>query len=179
MNNEERPEAGGPEEAGGTIDPPPPGDMDSGTFPWPPGKADPTKRIVAVIIDAVLAVIVGIIPWVGGLVSAAYWVVRDGLELEFMDNRSVGKKLMKLRPVTADGRRPDMMASIKRNWMFGIGGIIWILMYIPLIGWLLIIPVSLIALAIGIIEIVKVLTDEEGRRFGDVWADTKVIEVDS
>jgi len=157
---------------------PPPNDKEPDTFTLPPGKADPSKRIVAAIIDAVIGVLVGLIPWIGGLISAAYWVLRDGMELEFMDNRSVGKKLMKLRPVTEDGRKMDMMMSVQRNWMFGIGAIIWFLMYIPIIGWLLIIPVSLIALAIGIVELIKVLTDEEGRRFGDVWAKTKVIEVE-
>ena len=101
------------------------------------------------------------------------------MEFEFMDHRSVGKKVMKLRPVTADGGQLDMMMSIQRNWMFGFGGIMQFLMYIPFIGWLLILPVGLVAFVIGIIELIKVLTDEEGRRFGDVWANTKVVEVDA
>jgi len=147
-------------------------------YSWPAGKADLSKRAVAAIIDAVVAVLIGLIPWIGGLISAAYWVVRDGMEFEFMDQRSVGKKLMKLRPVTADGGKLDMMMSVRRNWMFGFGGIMAFLMYIPILGWLLMIPVGLLAMVIGIIELIKVFTDEEGRRFGDVWAQTKVIEVD-
>jgi len=155
------------------------GSADSGPYTWPAGKADPSKRIVAVIIDAVIAVLIGLIPWIGGLIAAAYWVLRDGMEFDFMDHRSVGKKLMKLRPITADGGELDMMMSVQRNWMFGFGGVMQFLMYIPLLGWLLMIPVALLALAIGIIELIKVLTDEEGRRFGDVWAKTKVVEVDA
>lgn len=151
----------------------------TGPYAWPAGKADPSKRIVAVVIDSVIAVVVGMIPWIGGIIAAAYWVLRDGMELEFMDHRSVGKKLMKLRPVTADGGQLDMMGSVKRNWMFGFGGIIQFLLYIPILGWLLMVPVALLALVIGIAELVKVLTDEEGRRFGDGLANTKVIEVES
>ena len=151
----------------------------TGASGWPPGKADPSKRIIAVVIDAVIAVVVGMIPWIGGIIAAAYWVLRDGMEVEFMDHRSVGKKLMKLRPVTADGGQLDMMMSVQRNWMFGLGGIIQFLLYIPIIGWLLILPVAIFSLAIGIIELIKVLTDDEGRRFGDEWARTKVIEVEA
>ena len=95
-----------------------------------------------------------------------------------MDNRSVGKKLMKLRPVTADGGKLDMMMSVQRNWIFGIGGVIQLLLFIPFIGLLLILPVSLLAMVIGIVEAIRVFTDPEGRRFGDVWANTKVIEVE-
>jgi hypothetical protein len=157
---------------------PPESGAGSGSYSWPAGKAETSKRIVAAIIDAVISVLIGLIPWVGGIISAAYWVLRDGMELEFMDHRSVGKKLVKLRPLTADGQKLDMMMSVQRNWMFGLGGLMWFLAYIPIIGWLLMVPVGLVALAFGIVELIKVLTDEEGRRFGDVWAKTKVVEVD-
>ena len=100
------------------------GSTETGSYSWPAGKAELSKRFVAVIIDSVIAVLVGLIPWIGGIISAAYLVLRDGMELEFMDNRSVGKKLMKLRPVTADGGKVDMMMSVRRNWMFGFGGIV-------------------------------------------------------
>jgi hypothetical protein len=38
------------------------------------------------------------------------------------------------------------------------------------------IPVGLLALALGLFELFKVLTDEQGRRLGDSMARTKVIE---
>lgn len=168
-----------PENNQAAPDPPPPPDAnDPPAYEWPPGKADPTKRFVAILIDGVIAVVIGMVPWIGGLISTAYWVLRDGLELEFMDNRSVGKKVMKLRAVTADGQNPDLIMSVQRNWMFGLGGIIQILIFIPVVGWLLMVPLGLIAMGMGIVEILKVFNEEDGRRFGDVWADTKVIEVD-
>jgi uncharacterized RDD family membrane protein YckC len=142
------------------------------------GKADLSKRFLAMLIDAVLAFVVGMIPFIGGIVAAAYWLVRDGLELEFMDGRSIGKKVMKLRPVRLDGGRMDIETSVKRNWMFALGGVISLLLFIPIIGWLLMIPVALFALAIGLFEVFRVLTEAEGRRLGDTMANTKVIETD-
>jgi uncharacterized RDD family membrane protein YckC len=142
-------------------------------------KAELSKRIIAGVIDAVIGAVVSLIPLVGGLVAAAYWLVRDGLDIEFMDHRSIGKKVMKLRPVTLDGRPVDIQTSIKRNWMFALGGIVSILAWIPIIGWLLMIPVALVALVIGIVELVLVITDAKGRRFGDKLAATQVIETTS
>jgi uncharacterized RDD family membrane protein YckC len=142
-------------------------------------KADLGKRFVAAIIDAVLGVVIGLIPAIGGLAAAAYWAVRDGLEFEFMHHRSVGKHLMKLRPVMLDGSPMDITASVKRNWMFALGGVVQLLLWIPFIGWLFVIPVALVAFAIGIVELFLVITDPEGRRLGDKIANTKVIEASS
>ncbi len=136
-------------------------------------KADLTKRFIAALIDNVLASLVGFIPVVGGIVGAAYILLKDGLELEFMDKRSIGKKLMKLRPVRLDGGSMDIMTSIQRNWPLAIGSVLSI---IPILGWLIAVPVALV---IGIIELVLVLTDPEGRRLGDRLAGTKVIEVEN
>jgi len=141
------------------------------------GKADLGKRFVAALIDAAIAVVVGFIPIIGGIISAAYWLLRDGMDFEFMKNRSIGKKVMKLRPVTLDGGPVDMVISIKRNWMFALGGVVQFLMFIPVVGWALIPVVGVIALILAIIEIILVLTDPEGRRMGDKIANTRVIEV--
>jgi uncharacterized RDD family membrane protein YckC len=141
------------------------------------GKADLGKRFVAGLIDAAIAVVIGFIPLIGGLIGAAYWLLRDGFDFEFMSHRSLGKKVMKLRPVTLDGSPVDLVVSIKRNWMFALGGIVQMLMFIPVIGWALIPVVGVIALILAIIEIILVLTDPEGRRLGDKIANTKVIEV--
>lgn len=141
------------------------------------GKADLTKRFVAMLIDSVLAYAIGFVPVIGGIVGAAYMVVRDGLDLDFMKQRSLGKHLMDLRPVRLDGQPMDMEASFRRNWMFGIGALVPLLLFIPILGWILIPFVGLAALGLGLFEIYKVLTDEEGRRWGDDLAHTKVIEV--
>lgn len=143
------------------------------------GKADLSKRFIAAVIDCVIAVVIGIIPVIGGLIAAAYWLVRDGLAIEFMDGRSIGKKVMKLRPVRLDGRPMDIPTSVRRNWMFAFGGVVSLLLSIPILGWLLVIPVALLALALGLLETYKVVTDPRGRRLGDTMAGTEVIEVES
>ncbi|HSW40394.1 MAG TPA: RDD family protein [Acidobacteriota bacterium] len=136
------------------------------------GKADPVKRIVAAIIDAVIATLVSLIPVAGWIIAPLYWLLRDGMEIDFMDHRSVGKKLTRLRPVTMEGRKLGINDSIKRNWIFVLGG----LAGIPIVGWFVILP---IAIVLFLLEIILVLADKDGRRFGDKLADTIVIEVDN
>ncbi len=158
-----------------------PVEQQSSTGGGPAARVDIGKRAVALIIDAVIAVIavvVGLVPIAGGIAATAYWLLRDGMDLEFMDHRSIGKKVMKLRPVTLDGQPLDMEASIKRNWMFGLGGLTQ-LFAMTFIGLVIAIPRGLVALVIGIIEIVLVFTDPEGRRIGDKMAGTRVIETDA
>lgn len=140
-------------------------------------KADLGKRIPAALIDGILAFVVGFIPFIGGLIGTAYWCVRDGLEIDFMDKRSIGKKVMKLRPVTLDGSPMDIMVSIKRNWMFALSGIAQVLAY-TIIGLIIAIPLALVVFLLVILELVLVITDDEGRRLGDKIANTMVIEVD-
>lgn len=144
------------------------------TMPEPTAKkADLGKRFLAMLIDGVLAGAIAMIPFVGWIVAGAYMVVRDGLELDFMNGRSVGKKVMKLRPVRLDGEKMTIESSFRRNWMWAIG----YLSLIPIIGWLLSPVFGIASLAIGLFEVYKVLSDSEGRRWGDGLAGTMVIEV--
>ena len=148
-------------------------------------KADLGKRFIAALIDAIPAIIVsfifGLIPFIGGIIggllAGGWWLVRDGLDLDFADKRSLGKKMMKLRPVRLDGQPMDMATSIKRNLplaAYCVGFFLWI---VPILGHILSIPVFIIGSVICLIEAVLVLTDAEGRRWGDKLAGTRVIEV--
>jgi len=143
-----------------------------------PKTADAGKRAVAAIIDAVIALVVGLIPIAGGIAATAYWLVRDGMDLDFMDHRSIGKKLVKIRPVTLDGQPTDIMTSVRRNWMFALGGVAQFFA-MTIIGLVIAIPLGLIAFVIGIIEVVLVFVDQDRRRIGDKIAGTRVIESDS
>ena len=140
-------------------------------------KADLVKRFVAALIDGLLAAVVSLIPFIGSIAGAAYILLRDGLELEFMDRRSIGKKVMKLRPVRDDGAPMDVETSVKRNLPLCIGYIGGIFTIIPILGWILALLLALVGLIVGVVEIVLVVTDPEGRRFGDKFGATKVIEV--
>lgn len=141
-----------------------------------PKKADLGKRIVAAIIDGVLCGAVGWIPFIGWIVSGAYMLVRDGLEFEFADRRSIGKKLMKLRPVRLDGQPMDIMTSVTRNLIFVIGLVGAVFWIIPFVGWLIAVILAILAVAVALIELVLVVADPEGRRLGDKLAGTKVVE---
>jgi hypothetical protein len=137
-------------------------------------KADPVKRIIAFVIDAVVAMIIGIIPLVGGIIGALYMLLRDALPIEALDYQSVGKKLLKLSVVNVEdpGAKIDYAASAKRNWMFALGPIMLFFAFIPIVGW--IIDIALLILLIT--EIVKIFSHEKGVRWGDKMAGTMVIE---
>ncbi len=159
--------------------PPPPPPPTSGSSGPIGGKPDTVARFLAFLIDAVAVAAIGLVPVVGGLVGIAYVLTRDGLAFDFMDGRSIGKKLMKLRPVRLDGQPMDLGTSVMRNWPLTLGSLAQVLLFIPVIGWILIPFVGLAGLVIAVIEVVRVMNDPDGRRWGDQLAGTKVIVVES
>ena len=152
-----------------------------------PAKADLVKRFVAALIDGIIVgvvgMIIGLIPFIGGPIAGVcvggYWLLRDGLDLDFADKRSIGKKVMKLRPVRLDGQPMDRDTPIKRNLPLAIYAIGYFLWIVPVFGHLASIPIFLIGGIINLIEAILVLTDAEGRRWGDKRAGTRVIEVNA
>lgn len=141
-------------------------------------KADPVKRVLATVIDMLLASIVGFIPFIGGIAGALYILLRDALPVEALEYKSVGKKAMNLDVVslTNPSERIDYATSARRNWMFAMGPVMLALMYIPILGWLLDIILAIGLFILGIMEIVKIFSDEKGHRLGDKMAQTQVIE---
>jgi uncharacterized RDD family membrane protein YckC len=149
--------------------------------PAPGQSPDTLKRFLAKFLDGLVAsilfwLVVTIIPgWtlaalVGAIVAGAYWLVCDGLELDFMRHRSLGKRLLGLAVIRSDGRPMDIEASVRRNWMFAIG---W---FSQPFGFGLGMLVSLAALGLLVYEIYKVLTEPDGHRWGDELAGTRVVE---
>jgi len=141
-------------------------------------KADPVKRIIAFIIDAVACMIVGFIPFIGGIIGALYILLRDALPIEALEYKSIGKKLLKLSVVKTEepASKIDYATSARRNWMFALGPIMLFFLFIPIIGWIIDILLGIAVLILVIIEIVKLFTDEKGLRLGDKMAGTMVIE---
>ena len=150
-------------------------------------KADLAKRFIAALIDGIIigiaGMIVGFVPFIGGPIAGVlvggYWLMRDGLDLDFADKRSIGKKVMKLRPIRLDGQPMDQSTSMKRNIPLAIYAIGYFLWIVPVAGHLISIPIFMIGGLINLMEAILVLTDAEGRRWGDKMAGTKVIEVAS
>ena len=141
-------------------------------------KADPVKRIIAFVIDALISMVIGFIPFVGGIIGALYMLLRDALPIEALEYKSVGKKVIKLSVVGLENptSKIDYGLSARRNWMWAIGPIICFFFFIPIIGWIIDIFLGIALLVLSIIEIVKIFSDEKGRRIGDKIAGTMVIE---
>lgn len=132
-------------------------------------------RAIAFLIDSVIAYAISLIPVIGGLIGGAYMLLRDGLTLDFANGRSIGKHLMKIKPVRVDGKPMDIATSISRNWMFALGLLISTLAFIPIVGWILIPVVVIIAIVAIIAEIYTTYKNPYGRRYGDRFAGTRVI----
>lgn len=152
-------------------------------------KADLVKRFLAVLIDGLLAGAIAFVfglfgtfmSGIGTLVGAFYILVRDGIETPYTDGRSVGKKLIGLRPLRLDGGPMTVETSVRRNWTLAAGslvsgvGSVLAGMGLGLLGW----PIMLLGGAVGLlglVEAVLVLVDKDGRRLGDKTADTQVVE---
>jgi len=109
------------------------------------------NRILAVLIDGLIASACYIIPVVGALVGLAYILTRDALP--FLEGQSIGKKAMKLRAVSAETGKPltnDWGPSVIRN----------VVLYIPFFA---------------IVELIVLSNNKDGQRLGDQWAKTKVV----
>ena len=141
-------------------------------------KADLSKRVLAAFIDFVIAIVLSRIPYVGWFTGIGYVLVRDGLDLEFMNRKSIGKKLMGLKTIRLDGEAMDVAVSVRRNWMFALGTLASLVVWIPILGFLTVLAAALISFVIGVYEVYLVFNDLEGRRWGDTFAGTKVVEVD-
>lgn len=137
---------------------------------------DTLTRVLAFLIDGVIAGVLSNIPVIGGLLGAGYFVVRDGLTLDVMNERSLGKHLMGLRVERLDGRPMDIETSVRRNWMWGIGPVASTAAAVPLFGGLISVAVALLGLVVGLYEAYRVLAGPDGRRWGDDLAGTRVTE---
>lgn len=124
-------------------------------------------RAIAKTLDfIIIAAAVEVIPKAGFFAGLAYLLIGDGL----FDGRSLGKKLIGLRVVSADTDKPcTFKDSILRNSIFGIG---YLLYKIPWFGWIFIVIVS-------IFEFIILLGSKDGMRLGDEIAKTNVVKVNT
>ncbi len=117
-------------------------------------------RVIAALIDyaavfmasiVLMKILPGFLSSVVSLASLGYILTKDSLP--FLGGQSIGKKVMKLRAVTADGK------PLTGNWQTGI----------LRNAFLIIAPVELLVL------LLREEKPEKGRRLGDDFAKTKVI----
>lgn len=128
-------------------------------------NADLLLRIIAKILDFIIIVAVTeVIPKAGFFAGLAYLLIGDGL----FDGRSLGKKLIGLKVISADTNKPcSFKDSILRNSTFAIG---YLLYKIPWFGWIFIVIVS-------VFEFIILLGSKERMRLGDEIAKTKVVTI--
>jgi len=117
-------------------------------------RADLGTRFLAFIIDAVLCVVLALIPFIGWLLAIVYVLIRDGL----FEGQSIGKKLLKLKVVhIEENRKANFVDSALRN--------------LP-------IAIPFLNIVFVIVEAVFVLSDEDGIRLGDKLAKTQVTSIE-
>jgi uncharacterized RDD family membrane protein YckC len=121
-------------------------------------------RTVAKILDfIIIAAAVEVVPKAGFFAGLAYLLIGDGL----FDGRSLGKKLIGLRVVSADAAAScTFRDSILRNSTFGVGFLFYKVLWF---GWIVIVIIS-------VLEFVILLGSKDGMRIGDEIAKTIVIE---
>lgn len=130
------------------------------------------NRIISRGIDLIIVgALYEMVPRAGFFAGLAYLLIADAL----FDGRSIGKKLIGLRVVLMDsGDICGYKESILRNSIFAIGLLLFSLLRgIPLLGWFLSVIIPVIILSV---EGLILLGSENGMRFGDEMAKTRVIE---
>jgi len=143
-----------PEEEAPAAAPPPPAEetvIEPETLPAGGTVPSVGKRILAVLIDGLIAGVCGVVPAVGPVLAIAYMITRDALP--FLEGQSIGKKAMKLRAVSEETGKP-----LTNDW--GPAIIRSIVLYIPFFP---------------IVELIVMGQNPEQQRLGDKWAKTKVI----
>lgn len=121
-------------------------------------------RTIAKILDfIIIAAAAEIVPKAGFFAGLAYLLIGDGL----FEGRSLGKKLIGLRVVSADTNTPcTFRDSILRNSTIGIGFFFYKVLWF---GWIFIVLIS-------VFELIILIGSRYGMRFGDEIAKTIVIE---
>jgi uncharacterized RDD family membrane protein YckC len=136
-------------------------------------KVSVMNRVAAKVIDILVFVTLAVaLPYpLGPLAGFAYTLFADGMNFGAFRGQSVGKKIMRLRVIHIQRRRPaSFRDSALRNAPVGVATFFAI---IPLWGWLIL---GLLGLPLMAMEIYLMLSVETGHRLGDVMGDTEVIE---
>ncbi len=122
------------------------------------------SRVIAKAVDVLLVMTAAkVIPEIGFYLGALYLLIGDG----FFEGRSLGKRLLGLQVKSLNEGSSPVKDSVLRNSTIAFG---FILLKIPLIGWLFFI-------LIYFLEFVIMLGNSENMRIGDEIAKTVVLEV--
>ncbi len=107
------------------------------------------KRLFAFLVDAVIAVVLVLIPKVGWIFGLIYFLGKDGMPS--LKGQSAGKKIFKIRILTAGTNEPLYLHPEKSVTR----------------GLILLIPL------VNVIDILRLIV--KGERLADKWTDTYVV----
>ncbi|MBN2432085.1 MAG: RDD family protein [Acidobacteria bacterium] len=146
--------------------------------------------ILSVILAFIHSAIGALLSVIGALVVMGFFLARD---MVFSGN-SLGKKLMKIKTVTAGGEALSFTHSAKRNFVFAVPylflfvqnllGFIGAILpsavsclagVVGLILWVLQVIIALAVLGFIIWEIITITKEPDGIRWGDTFAGTRVV----
>ena len=130
------------------------------------------ERFLAKLIDfLIMGAFFAFPTFVGPVAGTTYILISDGLR----GGQSLGKRIIGLRVVSShDWETPcDFKLSIIRNAVFGIL-VLWyfLVRWIPYLGVVLVVALWAAVLAA---EMILIYADEEGARFGDRIANTRIM----
>ncbi len=143
-------------------------------------KANPNKRVCAILIDTVVVTIIQIllinalrgILGVVDLLLFTVFVLKDSYQ-----GQSPGKMLVGLKVVDLNGNPISYNASFKRNIIFSWVYLIVLLPASEPATAFLYLGLGVIQLVIAVTEYLKCTYSKDGRRFGDIFAATKVVDL--
>lgn len=136
------------------------------------GPANNSERIIAAIIDLVVAALIqGVfrvlnLHGLGSVLAAVYLIFRDSIPAT--GYQSLGKKLMKIKALHKDLMQLSALDGIKRNFIFLPNLLTALGMDFFYIG-------GGITLLLIILELYLIYADDNNQRMGDKFADTEVI----
>jgi uncharacterized RDD family membrane protein YckC len=132
------------------------------------------QRVVSKFIDLGLFFLLGILlPYpFGPLLGFLYSLLGDGIRYKGFQGQSLGKKIIRLQVRRkSDGKPANFQDSALRNAPVGVATFFALL---PFLGWIILV---LVGVPLMVLEVYLMISDEKGRRLGDVMGDTEVVDL--
>ncbi|NLI46098.1 MAG: RDD family protein [Acidobacteria bacterium] len=138
--------------------------------------------IVGIIGNIISSILGSLVQIAGAAILCGFILLRDFI----VKGNSIGKHLMKIKVVTMAGGPIELMHSVKRNLVYSLTSLIWLLTsiitLIPFLGCiagvilsLLQFVVGLAVLAFAVWEAITITKSPEGLRWSDTFAGTRVV----
>jgi uncharacterized RDD family membrane protein YckC len=132
----------------------------------------PSKRLVAAVVDVLIfLILIKFFGIAGSLLGLLFVFLKDAM----FKGQSPGKRLFDLQVI--EPRQDNNPCSVRKSIIRNIPmAVVIALLSFPVSGWILF---ATVGLAIILLETFLVFSDEEGKRVGDIFAETLVINIAS